>query len=191
MEFCALEFTLHYRGDLKSNAGAVDKHHIRQRLHPQLKELWTQPPLSHFAELLSLHPEFGFTILCDLGPFKFAPLFSCKLNFLAEVEITLLRPGIPGDIVQHGGDIDNRLKTLLDALSMPSQLTALPPGIQPVDGETPFFCVLEDDRLITKLSVHTDRLLEPVNSPSEVELTLLIRTKKLVKIRGIAGLDDI
>jgi hypothetical protein len=186
-----VEFILHYRGDLKSNGGAVDKHRIRQHLHPQLKELWKQPPLSHFAECLSPQPEVGFTILRELGHFKFAPLFSCKFNFLAEIEIMLLRPGIPGDIVQHGGDIDNRLKTLLDALSMPSQPTALPTGVEPLDDETPFFCVLEDDRLITKLTVQTDRLLEPVNSPSEVELTVLVRTKKLVKKRALGFVDDI
>ena len=74
---------------------------------------------------------------------------------------------------------------------MPSQPTALPTGVEPLDDETPFFCVLEDDRLITKLTVQTDRLLEPVNSPSEVELTVLVRTKKLVKKRALGFVDDI
>jgi hypothetical protein len=186
-----VEFSLHYRGELKSNGTPEDKHRIRQRFHPQLKELWEQPPLKHFKELLVPQSEKGLGVIRQLGAFQFAPLLAGKLNFLAELEITLLRPGAPGNIVQSGGDIDNRLKTLLDALAIPPHPNALPRDIKPADGETPFFCVLEDDGLITKLSVHTDRLLEATRSPLEVELTVLVRTKKLVKEIGIGGLDDI
>ena len=93
--------------------------------------------------------------------------------------------------MQSGGDIDNRLKTLLDALAMPSQPNALPASATPDSGETPFFCVLEDDKLITKVSVQTYSLLAPVGSSSEVECTVLVRTKKLIKERGFGGLDDI
>jgi len=106
------------------------------------------------------------------------------------LEITLLRPGAPGNIVQGGGDIDNRLKTLLDALAVPPHDNQLPRN-PPAADETPFFCVLEDDGLITKLSVNTERLLESTNSPSDVELTLLVRTKILVRETGIGGLDNI
>lgn len=186
-----MEFILHYRGELKSNGTPEDKHRIRQRFHPQLKELWEQPPLKHFKELLEPKSETGFSLIREVGAFQFAPLIACNLNFLAELEIMLLRPGTPGNIVQRGGDIDNRLKTLLDALAVPPHSNALPRGIKPADGETPFFCVLEDDALITKLSVHTDRLLEGTISPSEVELTVLVRTKKLAKEIGIGGLDDL
>lgn len=187
-----MEFILHYRGELKANGSPKDKHCIRQRLHPQLKELWKQPPLMYFEELLvpqSNRNRFG--IIRQLGAFEFAPLVASNLNFLAELEIVLLRPGTPGNVLQTGGDIDNRLKTLLDALAVPPHPNGLPKGINPVDGETPFFCLLEDDGLITKLSVHTERLLEPTRSPSEVELTVLVRTKKFAKNIGIAGLDDI
>ncbi len=33
------------------------------------------------------------------------------------------------------------------------------------DDEKPFYCLLEDDRLITKLTVQTDLLLEPIPTP--------------------------
>ena len=184
-----MEFVLHYRGELKPNGGAQDKHHIRKIFHPQLKTLWDQPPLKHFREIL--HPSEKYTVIRKLGDFTFAPLFAQHLNFLAELEITLLRPEIPGSIVRNGGDIDNRLKTLLDALAMPSQPNALPSSAKPDNDETPFFCVLEDDKLITKISVQTYSLLEPVVSSSEVECTVLVRTKKLVKERGFGGLDDV
>lgn len=184
-----MEFVLHYRGELKSNGGAKDKHRIRKTFHPQLKILWDQPPLKHFRELLD--PNEKYTVIRELGGFMFAPLFARHLNFLVELEITLLRPEIPGGILQSGGDIDNRLKTLFDALAMPSQPTAIPQATQPDDDETPFFCVLEDDKLITKVSVQTYCLLEPVGSLSDVECTILVRTKKLIRQRGFGGLDDI
>lgn len=183
-----MEFMLHYRGELKSNGSPVDKHRIRQCLHPQLKELWKQPPLMHFKELLvpqSAKKSFG--VIRELGVFQFAPLVSSKINFVAELEITLLRPGTPGNIVQRGGDIDNRLKTLLDALTVPPHSNALPKNIEPADGETPFFCVLDDDRLITKLSVYTESLLEATTSPSEVELMMLVRTKAVMSEKGSIG----
>lgn len=187
-----MEFILHYRGELKANGSPEDKHRIRQCLHLQLKQLWGQPPLKHFQELL--HPPSGendIRVIREVGGFQFAPLMGKKLNFLAELEITLLRPGAPGNIVQGGGDIDNRLKTLLDALAVPPHPNALPQGISPADGETPFFCVLDDDGLITKLSVRTAGLLEVTRSPSEVELMVLVRTITVVKEMGIAGLDNI
>jgi hypothetical protein len=116
---------------------------------------------------------------------------SLKVSLLAELEITLLRPGLPGSIVLHGGDIDNRLKTLFDALAVPSQLQALPQGAMPSGGENPFFCVLGDDRLITKVSIQTERLLEDTTSPNEVELMVLVRTKKVPNEVNVMGFEDI
>jgi hypothetical protein len=51
--------------------------------------------------------------------------------------ITLLRPEAPGNIVTQGGDIDNRLKTLLDALKVPNLPNALPTGAVPEADESP------------------------------------------------------
>ncbi|MCA1600450.1 MAG: hypothetical protein LC776_01975 [Acidobacteria bacterium] len=96
---------------------------------------------------------------------------------LAELDLMILRPGPPGALVGHAGDIDNRVKTLLDALRIPRESTALPSDDKPLDGETPFFCLLGEDRLITRLSVDTDRLLEKTEDPSEVVLTLRITTR--------------
>lgn len=35
----------------------------------------------------------------------------------------------------------------------------LPDGDEPQDGEDPFFCLLKDDALVTRLAVDTDTLL--------------------------------
>ena len=76
----------------------------------------------------------------------------------------MLRKGLPGRVQT---DIDNRLKTVFDALRMPtsaelsSKITCEENrSLQP--DKDPFFVLLEDDQLITRESVNSGRLLEPV-----------------------------
>jgi len=57
----------------------------------------------------------------------------------------------------HLGDIDNRLKTLLDSLSIPS-VQQLPRDPE-TDSDVRLYCLLEDDRLVTRVDVRNDRLL--------------------------------
>ena len=57
--------------------------------------------------------------------FKFAPLVNKKLELVSELDILFLRPEEPGQIVS-GGDIDNCLKTLFDALRCPSNKHEIP-----------------------------------------------------------------
>ena len=57
-----------------------------------------------------------------------------------------------------GGDIDNRIKVLFDGLKMPETVSDLG-GLPLESDENPFFCLLEDDSLITSVTITTDRLL--------------------------------
>src|SRR5712675_1742218 len=156
-----MEFSLYYRGPLRANADATEKHRRRKLFHQQLKVVWSQPPLDDEHDLLNpIHGPKNTCILKSLGAFQFAPLITEPLFLVGELEITMLRPQPPGSIVTRGGDIDNRLKTLLDALSMPPEVGALPDGVEPDPEESPFFCLLEDDKLLTRVSVATDRLLD-------------------------------
>lgn len=173
-----MRFTLFYRGPLKSNRGVEDKQAIRRAFHPQIKQLWAQPPLVDFADWLKPMPNLsGVTLVEKIGNFHFAPLVSESIYMIAELNITMLRPGAPGDLVNHAGDLDNRIKTLLDALRVPRETTALPRDDEPSESETPFFCLLGDDRLVTHLNISTDSLLEPVSNPSEVVLLLEVVTR--------------
>lgn len=167
-----MEFTLFYRGELKANGNRDHKHEIRKAFHPQLKVLWNQPPLNSYSQYLE--PSNKLSIIRGSGPFQFAPLITEKFKLVAGIEIFLLRPEAPGSIVSKGGDIDNRIKTLLDALKSPST-DELPKGIVPENSEIPFFCLTEDDNLITDLSIQTDRLL--LGSSNTAEVVLLIKTK--------------
>ena len=83
-----------------------------------------------------------------------------------------------GALVQ-GGDIDNRMKTLLDTLKIPTN-TDLPDKGPPLPDQDPLFCLLEDDSLITGLNVKTDRLLDPDFPPTEVILLIHVRTRPTI-----------
>jgi len=173
-----MEFTLHYRGELKAKRGSKDKQLLRRHFHAQLKILWQQIPLNGRKELLEKEPGDGeVSIIRTANGFDFAPFINEQLNLIAELKITLLRPEPPGSIITQSGDIDNRLKTLFDALKVPKESSAIPTGDTPAEGETPFFCLLEDDNLITKVSVETDRLLYHCESSSEVVLLIHVTTK--------------
>lgn len=190
-----MEFTLYYRGNLKSNGGAEDKHRLRRMFHSQLKELWQQKPLCEYTSALlrlpdSVDPMYeNVSVIRAIAGFNFAPLVSERIHLVAELDILLLRPEPPGAIVTQCGDIDNRIKTLLDALKVPTEPNALPKNTAPKADENPFFCLLEDDNLITKVSVETDRLLEPAITASEVVLFIRVKTKQLSVLVSTIGLS--
>ena len=164
-----MEFALHYRGPLSPKANAADKLSIRRHFHAQVKKICTDEdsPVRHNPRNWLLE------VRKKIGDFEFVALVAGWNGLLAEVEIILLRPEAPGSIVSSG-DIDNRLKTLFDAIKIPQHLQDLPPGATPAEGETPFFCILEDDRRITKVTIQTERLWEAASS-DEVELIMLVR----------------
>ena len=172
-----MEFHLFYKGKLKVNGDKQHKQEIRRYFHPQLKRLWEQEPLMSCNEYLK-RTESDSPFLINVGDFTFVPLVNQKVKLIAELDIVMLRPEAPGKIITQTGDIDNRLKTLFDALRMPQNNNEIPKGDTPKDDEKLFFCLLEDDNLITHLSVTTDRLLEQVNNDlSEVILLIHIHTK--------------
>lgn len=175
-----MEFHLYYRGKLKGNGNVNDKHAIRLFLHRQLKVLWEQKPLNpEYKKLLYDNSEDhnDSPFMRYVAGHQFVPLVNERVSLVSDVNITMLRPEEPGAIITQSGDIDNRLKTLLDALRMPKNVAELPKIFSPCDDEIPFYCLLEDDNLITSLSVKTGRLLEPVLNGLEVLLLIHVSLK--------------
>lgn len=119
-----------------------------------------------------IEEESDFATFVKLRRFRFAPLITERLTHVAKLNITLLTPEEPGRAITQGGDLDNRLKTLFDALRAPKTESELPSNEAPQSGEAPFFCLLEDDALISSVSVITDRLLRPNESPNTVVLLI-------------------
>jgi hypothetical protein len=83
-------------------------------------------------------------LIREVGPFHFAPLVSSALGWetIASLEILLLRPTQPGDLINTGGDLDNRMKTLFDALRLPAA-GELPKDEMPSEDEMPFLFSLK------------------------------------------------
>jgi len=184
-----MEFRLTYDGPLKAAAGVTEKHKLRMAFHNQLKLLWKQIPLKDRSDLLKSPAEARrASILTDVAGFTFAPLVCERLSLICELNIILLRPEAPGSVITQGGDIDNRLKTLFDSLRMPKNLNELPSGMLPSDIDNPFFCLLEDDNLITKVSVTTDRLLREDSQQNDVLLVIHIVTKRVRDLIASSGL---
>lgn len=173
-----MRLTLHYRGSLYANGTPTHKHELRQAFHTQLRTLWAQKPLVDRTMLLAPgKADDEYSLLRPMGGFTFVPLVNVAMDSIAELSLTLLRPEAPGNLLTQGGDIDNRLKTLFDALSMPRHANALPRGASPSQDETPFYCLLEDDNLVTAVQVRTEQLLEPISESSLVDLFIFVRTR--------------
>jgi hypothetical protein len=100
--------------------------------------------------------------------YRFVPLVRKDWRLMCSLNILFLRHDPPGSVV-HAGDLDNRIKTLIDALRKPQGTTELRGNETPAEGEDPFFCLLEDDKLVTGLTVESDRLLEPPNGRKDAD----------------------
>jgi hypothetical protein len=192
-----VEFRLLYKGALppQSSGGGnlVEKHQIRRQLHCQLKELWRHHQiLQRMMDDIPGMPdpvtgprtgkrwEFLASDYTKYG-YRFLPLVNKKWGLGCSLDIVFLRRDSPGQIIIDGGDLDNRMKTLFDGLRIP-QYNQEAEKFPPQDGEEPFYCLLEDDRLITDVSVTTDRLLLPMDDDEQlkdVHLLLHVRTKIL------------
>lgn len=187
-----MHFTLIYRGQLKSNGTRDEKHRVRSVIHGQLKKLWEYPPLNGQVNLKNeLLDQWGIKptpiVTKEHNTFQFAPVFSKGQSVLVELDILLLRPEPPGSVIVSRGDLDNRLKTLFDALRVPNS-DELPKKIEPTEDQCPFFCLLEDDAQIVKVNVETDILLEPVSAQMEVQLFLRVKTRLSKVTYGNIGL---
>jgi hypothetical protein len=174
-----MEFHLVYQGRLpaagQSNTRAREKHDIRKVLHRQLVSLWsTQPFLIEFRKQ---HPSDDLADRYKRCGYRFLPLVCDFFMVACSLDILFLRRDGPGSLVRSGGDIDNRIKVLFDALRMPQTCDEIC-GDSPAPDEDPFFCLLEDDKLITKVQVETNWLLTPPAPTEHIhEVCLIIRVK--------------
>ena len=182
-----MEFYLKYEGPLNSNADAKNKHNIREYLYPQMKKLWDIKPLNHLKDVF-LTSGSKLSVLKEVDGVVFAPLVSSVLKFICQLDITILWTEEPGVISEYGGDIDNRLKTLFDALQCPD-IHQVKPIKQSFVDKQPFFCLLENDKLITSVNIRTHTLLR---SENETDVSVLIHvvvkaTELLWKTIGLSG----
>lgn len=177
-----MEFRLIYEGPLHGQgAKSAHKWEIRRALHPQLKRLWQERPLADQAESLLAHPPLPAkaSVIVEKGGLLFAPLVTQRLDLYAELSVLLFRQQPRGTLITDGGDIDNRLKTLLDGLRVPRGALEGRQDLPAEPDPSPLFCLLEDDSLVTKVSVESEQLLRPAR-PDEVVAIIAVHVKKTV-----------
>jgi hypothetical protein len=162
-----MRFRLMFEGEIRPRlkAGLPHIHQIRQAFHPQLKRLWSHPPLSEMQtewlrapDPADISDHKSYRRIETVGGKSYAPLISHHLG--AELDIIFLRHQAKGQLIGEGGDIDNRLKTLFDALRKPSKSEVQTLGQETESDEEPLHCLLRDDALIHRVNVETDRLLK-------------------------------
>jgi hypothetical protein len=208
-----MRLTLTYEGPLHAASGGetrnAEKHTIRQRFHRELRDAWQ----THLALRDSLGRQMSriqsrvremeagrrmptvpksvaFPIIQRVD-FNFVPLVCRDLYGICELDILFLRREPAGGIVNQAGDIDNRIKVLFDALRVPQNDNEIPSTITPDFGEDPFYCLLEDDKLITSFRLESDQLFgEREQSDAWVKLVIRATVKVQRLIPENVGLGD-
>jgi hypothetical protein len=196
-----MRFHLVYRGPLRASGNKSklrDQPAIRMQFHTQLHHLWrthnalkvlkaegarrdpNHPILTGSPRKLARLPGGPYQDCLTNIPVKgqdFFPLVRKSLDLACELDILFLRQQDPGELVTQGGDIDGRIKLLLDALRMPS------PDEQekaPTTAHKAVHCLLESDTLVSRLNVDTDRLLfSETGKDDEVHLVIEVTTNVL------------
>lgn len=181
-----MEFILTYEGELKSNANGTVKNQLRSYFHPQLKDLWNGPALMARSELRKYPPDNGnLSFIEKVDSMYYLPVVSEKLKLICRIDILMLRPEAPGNLVT-GGDIDNRIKTLLDGLRTPHTIEELPRQRTNQMASDPFHVLLQDDKLITAINVEVGQLLNEPNS-KVVKMIIRVDVKPTVTLWGNIG----
>jgi hypothetical protein len=183
------------------------KHAIRRHFHKQLKECWNT---TRWLNELQIFP--GDNILPEraqqvwghdlntprpaaevLGrsfghsDYEYVPLAWESAHLTCSLRILCLRRDAPGAVLA-GRDLDNRIKTVIDALCMPSFRQGKPTKdrlpLDPDPDEKPFFVLLEDDKLVSHLEIETDTALEP--NPADPADESFVRLVISIEIRPSA-----
>jgi len=187
-----MEFRLTYQGPLFADRGRDDLrearrkhiHAIRHHFHKQLKELWNVE--SRLKWMLGVRPDVSSPLTWmqqfakdnERHGINWAPLITEKMGAVCGLDILFLRHEPKEGLIQSG-DLDNRIKTLFDALTIPPQ-NQLPDQLDTTSEPDPFFCLLSDDKWIIEFKVTADRLLTPVEKQSDNDVHLLIAVRTFV-----------
>ena len=152
-----MKFKLLYFGDILINPKKRAQHitDIRMQFHPQLKKLVEHQPWYNLTQYMEPNPMKSPVTTRRVGGMDWNPIITPNLKLLAELDIQMLHPEIVG--VPHS-DIDNRIKTLLDGLRCPQNEHEIGQNIPKDIG--PIYTLLDDDHLVTKISVNTSHLLD-------------------------------
>lgn len=178
-----LTYEGHLLGSARGEPRTKHKHEIRRVFHGQLTRFWRNSAFLSRAKL----PDGG-SLTERLANnysrcgYRWVPLV--KEGMLCDIDVLFLRSDAPGALVKSG-DIDNRIKTLLDALRIPISVDELCGYTTPLNTENLFFVLLDDDKNIASLSVETDAMLEPLPGKDTID----VNDTRLIISVGVRAYD--
>ncbi|HZR27634.1 MAG TPA: hypothetical protein VFA71_02550 [Terriglobales bacterium] len=195
-----LEFRLLYSGRLSgastTNPDVDLKHKMRKDFHPQLRRLWMSksPLVERYNSITRFQVAgggwqnaSGIDALANEWKrfgYRFIPIVTEERALRCSLDILFLRPETPGFLFQSG-DLDVRLKTVLEALRMPHNI-AEAGGVAPGTDEDPFYVLMQDAELMSELKVTTDELfLLPRHATLDVNDVFMVIHVKVHPIRKI------
>jgi hypothetical protein len=216
-----VEFHLSYQGPLpacnsnRDDAKSEYKQAIRIEFADQLRLHWNRewmlmnakhrgldviPVVNRRAVVTELIRYNKMHFLVEMCGYRWLPIVTRANGLTCEIDVLLKRRSEPGEIFvsgDDGGDLDNRLKILLDALRMPLSPNECP-GNQCGPGERDGqwierVVVLEDDSLISKVTIEARQLnTEPKSGQgsdwAEVDIKATLKTLHPTPLnQGYAG----
>ncbi|MBR5904810.1 MAG: hypothetical protein IKZ49_04780 [Alphaproteobacteria bacterium] len=161
-----MKFKLLYYGDILTNPKKRSQHiaDIRMQFHPQLKKLLDFKPWNNLSKFMMPDATKSPIITRHIGGIDFNPIITPNLKMIAELEILMMHPEIIG---VPRSDIDNRVKTILDGLRCPQNEHEI--GQNTPRDIGPIYTLLDDDHLVTKLTVNTSHLLSNNIFPADIQ----------------------
>lgn len=182
--FRIMKFTLTYAGELPSTGNRSAKSPpqklpviwaIRNEIATQLEGVFlTHPAINSAGSVNSRAAYNAIRNPVVRGGFRFLPLVRPDLETVCDLKIKMLVNHEVGSVVTQAGDLDNRIKTLLDALRMPKDNEF--GGNCPVCDPCP--CLLHDDAMVVDLCVSQERWYSRVpQTEKDVQLHLEVSVK--------------
>ena len=146
-----MEFVLTYEGRIPSRS--KDKAAVwemRKSFDRQLRKLWGKPPFDILAEWEATGFAAGApNFLIRRGAQSFVPLYGLKVGIGVSLDIKLLS-GLPDrKPVISSGDLDNRIKRVIDALRAAADEGELIGGLE---DNARWHCLMDDDSSVLQLS---------------------------------------
>ncbi|MCQ2574732.1 MAG: hypothetical protein MJ156_01330 [Alphaproteobacteria bacterium] len=170
-----MKFKLIYAGDIFTNPKKRAQHisDIRMQFHPQLKKLVQLQPWNNLTKYMMPNATKSPITTRHIGGIDWNPIITPNLKMIAELDVLLMHPEIVG---VPRSDIDNRIKTIMDGLRCPQNEHEI--GENTPHDIGPIYTLLDDDHLVTKITVNTSHLLSenifPENIPHSPDSVFIL-----------------
>jgi hypothetical protein len=154
-----MNFTLFYSGPIRSGNSKDIRHinDIRLSISPQIRRLYECEPLkSHKVNCEPGSSDGYFKTYVNVEERSYSALVNPSIEAVCQLSVTFFEAEGTLSVASQIGDVDNKTKTLLDALRLP-QKTDIPKI--PHSQET-IHCLLFDDALLWGVDIKRRRLLD-------------------------------